>query len=972
MAADTEWRRMDEVFQQARERPADRRAAYLDAACGDDPDLRSEIEALLAADASTGIWLDGSLADEALELLMDDADILPGTVVGSYRIVRPVGRGGMGVVYLAERCDGHYRQQVALKLIKRGMDTDELLELFRRERQILAQLDHPRIAHLLDGGAADDGRPYLVMDYVEGVAIDEYVRRHALHVEEILRLFEAVCEVVRFAHRNLVIHRDLKPSNILVAADGAPRLLDFGTAKLVPGAGDRATTYPLRAMTPTYASPEQIQGRSITTAADVFALGVLLYELLAGRHPFADAGGELAAVTRAVCEQEPARPSRVAPAARRRRLQGDLDAIIARAMRKDPAARYESVAALAEDVERHRTALPVAARRGTLRYRSGRFVRRHRLALSVLAAVLVVALVFICALVVEQRETRRAQLRAEAITDYLKNLFEGFDPFTSDERPVTARQMLDRGVDRLERELVDEPDLEVEILGVLGEIYANLGHRPSARDLLERALAVQERELAPDAPRRARLLTLLAEIEAGSGRLEQSRAVAEQALALLPEDEPATALERQAAQLQLAHVDRLSHRFGVAESSLTATLARLEALRPTDPALVDRTLLELGAIYRHGLRWDEARAVTERAVQRSSARRGAHDPRTILAREALAAVLFDSGDWGAAEASMLEILEARSQLLGDDHPELIASYYNLGALAARQGHYGRAAEFFEQSVARMRREGGHPHLVPALMWSAQVALNLGRLVEASALTDEVLGETERRYAANEDIVFDGLLLAVRVERARGRRAIADRLLDRLLGRLPPAEGVAKPRSWFFNRLHLARFALADGDLEAVAARLAEARALEPEDYPIAQIRKLTLEATLALRRGRFEAAETLIRSAPQDALGSLETIDWLRFEHVGIAVERALGRRPAALLRAREVLRHALDTVGDHGPLTGHSHLLVGLLLLDLGRTEEAMPHLERAVELLPAGLDGSPSGELSARDALRRARGEA
>ncbi|MCG8457877.1 MAG: serine/threonine protein kinase, partial [Holophagales bacterium] len=417
------WRRLEELFEQARERGPDARQALLDKSCAGDPDLRSELEAMLAADEGAEDHLDQLIGKAALGVT--ESSEAESRRIGPYRVLREIGRGGMGTVYLAERDDEHYRQRVAVKVLRRGPESQEMRLHLRRERQILAGLDHPHIAKLLDGGDTADGRPYIVMDFVEGEPLDVYCENRRLTVSERLELFLDVCSAVRFAHARLVIHRDLKPSNLLVTADGTVKLLDFGIAKLLEtGAGEEALALPTELATPTatgwmlltpeYASPEQVAGLPLTVASDVYALGVLLYELLTGLRPYDVDRQSSLEVERVVREARPERPStRVRQAAAageeargpqraegsveklRRRLVGDLDNIVLEALRKEPQRRYASVEQLAEDLRRHLRGLPVRARPDTLGYRLGKFVRRNRrgVGASLVALLVVVGLV---------------------------------------------------------------------------------------------------------------------------------------------------------------------------------------------------------------------------------------------------------------------------------------------------------------------------------------------------------------------------------------------------------------------------------------------------------------------------------------------------------------------------------------------------------------------------------------------------
>ncbi len=415
------WQRIKDVFSAALEASPEKRPALLEKGCDGDPELLQDVERLLVAhDKSTPFLLDTNRARGERD--SGSSAGIAHRRIGPYEVLRDLGRGGMGAVYLAERADGAYRTQVAIKLVPRELATAELVERFRNERQILAALAHPNIARLLDGGTTDDGIPYLVMEYVNGVAIDRYCDAHALGVPERLSLFRPVCAAVHFAHQNLTVHRDIKPANVLVTEDGTPMLLDFGIAKLLtpglPASGKTATGF---MMTPEYASPEQVRNEPLSTASDVYSLGVLLYRLLTGQLPYRISGDSLLDVIEAVRDQEPVRPSAVV-----RRLRGDLDNIVLRAMRKDPRERYASAEELSADIGRHLSGHAVLARPPTARYRVGKFVRRHKAGVAA-AALLVSALV--SAVVVTLRAARTARMeraRAERRFDDVRALTGAF------------------------------------------------------------------------------------------------------------------------------------------------------------------------------------------------------------------------------------------------------------------------------------------------------------------------------------------------------------------------------------------------------------------------------------------------------------------------------------------------------------------------------------------------------------------
>lgn len=401
------WQHVERLFLEAADLQPEEQRTFLDAACGGDAELRAEIESLLASDRRNGEAIVRAVEGEAA-MLLDDP--LSGDRVGPYRIVREIGRGGMGAVFLAVRDDDEYRKQVAIKVVKPGMDTAEVLGRFRHERQILANLDHPYIAKLLEGGTTSEGRPYFVMDYVEGVPLDVFCRERTPSVKLRCELFLKVCEAVSHAHRNLVVHRDLKPSNIFVTAEGTPRLLDFGVAKLLsPEAGAAITVNAVaQPLTPEYASPEQVRGLSVTTATDVYALGAILYEMLTGERAQSITTRTPAGIDHAVCETDVRKPS-----LRVRGLDADLDNIILKAMRKEPDRRYQSVDQLAEDIRRHLDGRPVLARQNSFGYRARKFVRRNRAMLAAAATLVVVMVAGTTVSIVQARRARESQARAE-------------------------------------------------------------------------------------------------------------------------------------------------------------------------------------------------------------------------------------------------------------------------------------------------------------------------------------------------------------------------------------------------------------------------------------------------------------------------------------------------------------------------------------------------------------------------------
>jgi eukaryotic-like serine/threonine-protein kinase len=464
--------------------PNDRRA-FLDRACGRDAELRAEVESLLQNQERVDAFIEAPVAAVAVEAWQETVPF-EGKRLGPYRLVRKIGRGGMGAVYLAQRDDEQYRKEVAIKLISFGLDLDEVRRRFAQERQILATLDHPNIARLLDGGTTKAGLPYFVMDYVDGVPIDAYCESRKLGLHERLVLFRTVCSAVHYAHQNLVIHRDIKPGNILVTSDGIPKLLDFGIAKLLDPDRSLALTLTapeMKVLTPEYASPEQIKGEKITTATDIYSLGVLLYGLLTGERPYRLKTTRLDEMARVICEEEPTKPSSALETSRRghpmqKALRGDLDNIVLMAMRKDPARRYASVAQFSEDIRRHLAGLPVIARKDTWNYRSGKFVQRHKV--GVLAAAMI-ALAIVAGVIGTLREKNRAQRRFSDVRHLANALLVDIAPKierlpgSTEARQVILAQSL-KYLDSLAKEAGDDGNLQNELAAAyekVGDLQGN-------------------------------------------------------------------------------------------------------------------------------------------------------------------------------------------------------------------------------------------------------------------------------------------------------------------------------------------------------------------------------------------------------------------------------------------------------------------------------------------------------------------
>jgi serine/threonine protein kinase len=546
------WRRIEEIFHAALDRAPEDRGPFLDQACGTDTELRAEVESLLAENVSDAILQ--APIQRAAESVTRTEDARIGQRFGFYRITGLIGQGGMGAVYRGGRDDDEYRKQVAIKLVKRGMDTDSLLRRFRYERQILASLEHPHIARLLDGGTTDDGLPYLVMEYIGGQPITKYCDAISLTIPERLRLFLKVCEAVGYAHQNLVVHRDLKPGNILVTGDGAPKLLDFGIAKLLtadPESDDTPNTATsVHLMTPDYASPEQVRGGAITTATDIYSLGAVLYELLSGERAHRFQSHAPSEIERVVCDTDAEKPSAAAartgaPTAKlRKHLAGDLDNIVLMAMRKEPKRRYSSVEQFAEDIRKYLDGRPVIARQDTFGYRSAKFVQRNRVAVAS-AAVIAVTLVGGIAMTTyqAQRAGRRFDQVRRLANTVLFNLSDqiGALPGSTEARETVARTGLEY-LDSLAAEASDDPELQLE----LAEGYHRLalvqgGFRVPGLEQFDAALASHRkalalgRQLLARSANDIRVLSLMVKTHSNVGDILQERGQSAEASAEMRE-----------------------------------------------------------------------------------------------------------------------------------------------------------------------------------------------------------------------------------------------------------------------------------------------------------------------------------------------------------------------------------------------------------------------------------------------------
>jgi serine/threonine-protein kinase len=661
--------------------------------------------------------------------------------VGPWEIVGELGEGGMGTVYLVRRSDGQFDQQGALKILSAHLSGREAESRFLAERQILARLEHPQIARLLDGGLSPDGRPYFVMEYVQGLPIHRYCEERGLDVVERLRLFIKVCGAVQYAHQNLIVHRDLKPSNILITKEGEPKLLDFGIAKLLDdsfmaGPVD-ATRVGTRLLTPGYASPEQFSGLTVTTATDVYQLGVLLYEGLVGRRPYTmeGAGQEGAGVP--PTGSQPARPSRAVLTgaeeahssrgregstrlpdrgahARRlsRRLRGDLDDIVLKALRPEPDRRYGTAGELADDLDRHLRGRPVRARPDTLAYRTAKFVRRNALPLSAAFGGFLLVAGFGIGMSRQARRTAVERDRAEQVVEFLVGLFRSADPALARGDTITVREILDVGVVRVREELARQPEVQATLLEVLGEVYGSLGLLDPALGLMRESVQALRTTDGAHAADLARTLRRLAVLSAKAGRFQDADTLLPLAEGLTRDALDPGSLEYARALTDIGFSWQVRGRLELAEPLLEEALQVREA-GGFPAADAEATLVNLGWLRRALNDPDSAEALFRRALTLREEKGGEGDLGLATSLEGLGRVLVDRGSLEAADSAISEALRIRLRILPREHHDIAGLLSQRGTVLLRHGRPDQAEPLFREVIEAHSAALGPDHFLVA-------------------------------------------------------------------------------------------------------------------------------------------------------------------------------------------------------------------------------------------------------------------
>lgn len=869
-----DWERVTALFAGAVDLDADARRAFLVTECAGDEALLAEVESLVAADRVPGPVdeLGGVLSGPAITGIVHGPQ--PGDHVGPYRIVRKLGEGGMGAVYEAERTDPNLRQRVALKLVRIGFGGRDLFDRFLVERQILARLEHPNVARFLGGGLTAEDVPYFAMEFVEGTRVDDYCDRHRVEFPQRLELFRTVCEAVQYAHQNLIVHRDIKPDNILVTADGAPKLLDFGIAKLLPasppdGAGPSGsdTRTAQRRLTPEYASPEQVRGETITPASDVYSLGVLLHVLLTGQSPYRTASELPHELERATCEVEPDKPSvtlarsdpaRAASIKRRSRaLVGDLDTIVLKALRKDPARRYATAAQLADDIGRHLTGLPVLARPDTLGYRTGKFLRRHTMGVGAAAAVLLSLLTGVgiatrqATIAAAERDTARAETeKARQISQFLAGLFEASDPGVALGEEVSALELLDRGTERLDDmgELREQPDIRAAMLQTVARVYYRLGHYDRARQLAVEALAVREASLGAASVEAAETLALLGEIHYELGNMDTSEALLLRALPLnsrLLDPAHPQVLET---MKSLAVTWQVQGRYQGADSIWTGLLDVERRQFGDRSTQVAETLHNLGWARSGQGRYEAAELAFREALAVRLLVRGDRHPEVARSRDGLASVLQQLGRLDEAETVIREALATQTTVLGEGHPELAHLHLNMGGVLKRKGELDSAEAHYRIALGIVRDAADEDDLRVARLLNdlAGVFEQRGDLPTADSLYRAAW--SVYRSQLGDEHPFTALVLGNVASTARqtGDLARAERIYTGVLETLQSAYGHEHVQTAGMHA-RLAQVKIERGDFDGAEPLLAATLAVLERELPPNHVRIIgTLETLVTL------------------------------------------------------------------------------------------------------------------------------
>ena len=761
------------------------RTSYLDEFCGTNTPVRIRVEALLEAHGKAGDFLDAPVFESGTELEPLSVTEVPGTVIGRYKLLEKIGEGGMATVYMAEQ-EQPIRRQVALKIIKLGMDTKQVIARFELERQALALMDHPNIAKVHDAGSTETGRPYFVMELVKGLPITKYCDENNLTTRERLDLFIQVCQAVQHAHQKGIIHRDIKPTNVLVTLhDGkpVPKIIDFGIAKAVKQKLTEKTVFTQYAQligTPEYMSPEQAEmsGLDVDTRTDIYSLGVLLYELLTGTTPFEDkklreAG--YAEIQRIICEEEPTKPStklstlgeeltdiakhrHTEPGILQKLVRGDLDWIVMKTLEKDRTRRYAATTELAADIERFLQHEPVQAAAPSLFYKLRKFVWRNRVAVMTTAAVAAVIVIgFIVSTIMyfqakqAKTEAERSAKIAQAVNVFLnKDLLASIKPEKAQGREITVKEVLDAASEKIEGKFKDEPLIEASIRDTLGSTYLSLGKYEAAEPHLERTRDIAREQLGEEHPTTLESMNKLAVLYEAQGRYEEAEPLYVKTLEIqrrvLGEEHPSTL----SSIVTLAMLYKSQGRYKEAEPLILKTLEIQRRVLGEEHPDTLSSMNFLAVMYENQGCYEEAESLYVKTLEIRRRVLGEEHPRTLISMSNLAVFYENQGRYDEAEPLHVKTLEIRRRVLGEEHPDTLGSMNNLAMLYRTQNRYDEAETLYVKTLEIMQRalDEGHPFKLNTMNNLAVLYNAQSRYEEAESLHVKTL-EIRQRVLGEE-------------------------------------------------------------------------------------------------------------------------------------------------------------------------------------------------------------------------------
>jgi serine/threonine protein kinase len=823
------WNKIEQIFEEALEKTPSERESFLKDACGDDKELFDEVLSLLQADSNVHSIFQSNAVDS---LKLSDAFNYEGKIIGSYKILKQIATGGMGSVFLAERADGQFEQKVALKLVKPGINSVEIIKRFQAERQILARLQHPNIARLLDGGLSEDGHPYFTMEYVDGESIDKYCDNHKLSIDERLRLFIKVCSAIHYAHQNLVIHRDIKPGNILITKEGNVKLLDFGIAKVFTESDKqeltRMTRTGLFVMTPEYAAPEQIRAEAITTATDVYSLGLILYNLLSGSFPYEIKSATPLELEKIICNTNPFKPSTLVTKASkatnendkdklaifekrnidanklRKKLAGDLDNICLMALRKEPERRYSSVEQFKSDIEKYLTGLPVIAHTPTIKYKTQKFIQRHKIGLAAAAATIILISLLTTFYFIQLKEERdKAQLEAQKsakVSEFLQDIFKVSEPSESRGKTITARELLKSGAEKIETELQGQPDVKATMLEVIGRVYMTLGLYKEAEPLLENSLKIREQLFGENHLETSKSLNSLGELSTQSGNYEKAEHLLTQAAEIQKNLLDKNEIEKTKAMNNLAlnysitgifdksdslyrEILNIYNRNNIGESETIFTVMNNLALSLHETGNYDEADSLFRVAYKHQKEYygnkphpelatttynfaqllrdkgnyDEAEKMFRESLEMDKILNGPEHPDVAYSLQGLASIYRIHCKYNEAEKLYRESLRIRRKFLGNEHPDVGYSLHNLGLVLIATKKLDEAEKIFNEALAIQKKLNGENHQAVTRIYDRLAEINFQRgnytraenlLAKAIKINHEIIGEKHLAYTTN--------------------------------------------------------------------------------------------------------------------------------------------------------------------------------------------------------------------------------